>query len=430
MNKKLKINMIGSTICKPISMLISYIYVPIVLNYLGMEKYGIWSTILTILSWISYFDIGIGNGLRNKLTESLSRKDGRSKKLVSSAYAFIAIIMIVVAIIFSAAASFVNWDRVFGVYNIEENLAGVVTISIIFVAVNFVLSICKNVLYALQKAAHVSVMELAVQLINMVCILIVTRVFESNLFIMALVYGISMLIVNITASIIVYKRRENIRPSLRDVDIKIGRSITDLGMRFFIVQLCALILFTTDSLIISYLYGASDVTPYNTVNKLFQVIIGVFAALLSPIWSAITEYAAQTRYNDIKKIIKKIYLMMIPFFMGAIILMFFFIPISRVWLQRDIPYQNYLIQCGAAYCIVSLWTNSHGTIANGLGLVKNQVYMAIIQAVVNIPVSLYFAKECGMGSAGVMLGTVVTLLISSFWLPILIHGYLRRRKKQ
>ena len=73
-------HMLISTICKPLSMIVSYIYIPLVLNYLGVEKYGIWSTILTILSWISYFDIWVGNGLRNKLTESLAKKDNKEKK--------------------------------------------------------------------------------------------------------------------------------------------------------------------------------------------------------------------------------------------------------------------------------------------------------------------------------------------------------------
>ena len=71
-------NMALSGICKPASMIMGYIYVPIVLSFLGTEKYGIWSTLLTILSWISYFDIGIGNGLRNKLAESITA--GRCKK--------------------------------------------------------------------------------------------------------------------------------------------------------------------------------------------------------------------------------------------------------------------------------------------------------------------------------------------------------------
>ena len=189
-------NMAISTLCKPVSMIISYLYIPLVLKFLGVEKYGVWSTILTILSWISYFDIGIGNGLRNKLTESLSKNDGKSRKLVSSAYAFIAVIMIIVAVVFSFIASIINWRRVFGISQCDENLKIVVIISVIFVSINFILSICKNVLYSLQKAAHVSVMELMVQVLNFGGVLFATRFFESNLFIMAVIYGVSMLSVN------------------------------------------------------------------------------------------------------------------------------------------------------------------------------------------------------------------------------------------
>ena len=36
----LKKNMAVSGICKPVSMIIGYIYVPVALNYLGVEKYG------------------------------------------------------------------------------------------------------------------------------------------------------------------------------------------------------------------------------------------------------------------------------------------------------------------------------------------------------------------------------------------------------
>lgn len=45
-------NMLASGVCIPISLIIGYLYVPIVLNYLGIEKYGVWSMILTLLSLI------------------------------------------------------------------------------------------------------------------------------------------------------------------------------------------------------------------------------------------------------------------------------------------------------------------------------------------------------------------------------------------
>ena len=60
--KNVRKNMILSTVYRALSMVISYLYVPVVLAYLGEVKYGVWTTILNVLSWITYFDIGIGHG--------------------------------------------------------------------------------------------------------------------------------------------------------------------------------------------------------------------------------------------------------------------------------------------------------------------------------------------------------------------------------
>lgn len=428
-NSKITLNMIVSGICKPVSMIIGYIYVPVVLNYLGIERYGVWSTILTILSWISYFDIGIGNGLRNKLTESLSKKDGESRRLVSSAYAFITVIMFTVAILFAGIASFLDWKSIFGIKDIAENLYSVVCISVMFIAINFILSICKNVLYALQKAANVSVMELAVQIINLGGILIAQKLFNSNLFVMTIVYGSSMLIVNLAASIALYRKNRCIRPAIPEVDLYMGRFLANLGLQFFVIQICALILFMTDNLMISYLYGAAAVTPYSTVNKLFNAVYGIFVAFLTPIWSAVTKTKIEGQVSELKKIIKRLYMMMTPFILCVVILMIYFRFISRIWLGRELEYTTELIFLGGVYCCFNMWTNLHGMIANGLGILKEQMIMAVFQATINIPLSIFFAKYLYMDSAGILLGTDIALLVSCIYLPICIRKWIRSEER-
>lgn len=425
---KIRINMIIGGICKPVSMIINYLYIPMVLNYLGVEKYGIWSTILTILSWISYFDIGIGNGLRNRLTESLSKKDGQSRKLVSSAYVFIAGVMIIIAVIFSVIALFTNWNKVFGVTNVNENLTVIVIISIIFVAFNFVLSICKNVLYAMQRAAYVSLMELAIQIANLIGVMVMMQYFHSNLFIMAVVYGLSMIFVNFVTSIIIYFKNLNVRPGVFLVDIKCGKSLINVGFQFFIIQVCTLILFTTDSFIISYMYGASSVTPYSTLNKIFGVISGIYAALISPIWSAVSKAKTEQKYIEVSNLIKNMRKLIIPFVCISICLMFVFKPIMRLWLGQDLIYSVPLILFGCFYCALSMWTNMHGAVANGLGILKEQLIMAVIQAVINFPLSFLGAKIVGLGTAGILLGTDLSLLISCIYLPLCIEKKISKYK--
>lgn len=420
MNANIKRNMTISGFCKPLSMIVNYMYIPIVLNYLGVEKYGIWSTILSILSWISYFDIGIGNGLRNKLTESLHNKDGQEKKLVSSAYVFVSIIMLIIAIIFSIFALLTNWNYVFGTDNTDENLNLVIMLCGLFIAINFILSICNNILYALQKAAIVSIIGLLIQICNLGGVLLANFFLKSNLLIMSLVYGISMVSIHFLANCYIFKSNNNLKPTFKDFSLMTGKELVNIGLQFFVIQVCVLVLFTSDNLIISILYGAADVTPYSTVNKLFNVIIGVYSALITPIWSAITKEKVKGNYTVIRETIRRLRFSMIPFLLFNLILMALFRDISFLWLGRNLEYRSGLIFFGGIYCILNIWTNTHGSIANGLGILREQIAMSIIQAVINIPLSLLFAIIFQLGVTGILIGTDISLLVSCIWLPVII----------
>lgn len=424
-------NMLISAAAKPLAMIIGFIYVPIVMRYLGDEKYGVWTTILSILSWISFFDIGIGNGLRNRLTEALSRKDIRKQKiLVSSAYAFITLVSAAALVVLVVASLFLNWQRIFKVEFTDENLARVVIISGAFVILNFVLSICKNVLYALQKAAQVSIMELSSQLLNLIGILILTRSASGNLLLIAVIYGSALIVVSIVMSFVLYIRNPNLCPTPKNIDFAIGKELTTLGIQFFIIQICALILFTTDNLIISYIYGAADVTPYSTVNKLFGAIPQVFMVVLAPIWSSVTKAKTENDYGWLSKLMRKLLVLMVPFLFGTIVLTIFFEPIAKIWLRKELDYGLALIPLGACYAFLTIWCNSYSYVANGLEMMKFSMTVAIVQAVVNIPLSLLFAKVFNMQSSGVLLGTVLAMAISAVFTPIFVNKYIREQLRK
>jgi len=70
----------NSFIYKFLAIVLSYLSIPLMIKYLGNVQYGIWSTLLSIMSWISLFDIGIGNGLRNKVSESLGKEKVKGNK--------------------------------------------------------------------------------------------------------------------------------------------------------------------------------------------------------------------------------------------------------------------------------------------------------------------------------------------------------------
>jgi Na+-driven multidrug efflux pump len=70
------------------------------------------------------------------------------------------------------------------------------------------------------------------------------------------------------------------------------------------------------------------------------------------------------------------------------------------------------------YAIISTWNNIFAYFINGVGKIKLQMYYGIIAMIINIPISIFFAKTLNMGSAGVILGTCVSLLFGFTLGPI------------
>ncbi len=109
-----KKNVIAAVVIKGASIGISFLLVPLTIHYINPTNYGIWLTISSFISFFSFFDIGLGNGLRNRLTEALAEDDFTLAKIyVSTTYAILFIIIVPVMLVFIIVNPFLNWTIIF-----------------------------------------------------------------------------------------------------------------------------------------------------------------------------------------------------------------------------------------------------------------------------------------------------------------------------
>ena len=95
-------NVIVSFGLKGVSMIMSLVLVPLTLSYLTQYEYGVWLTLTSILVWLDFFDIGLTNGLRNKLAESIAKEDwDRGRAYVSTTFFILSLIVFLIIIFFS-----------------------------------------------------------------------------------------------------------------------------------------------------------------------------------------------------------------------------------------------------------------------------------------------------------------------------------------
>ena len=424
---QVKRNMFLGTLYKGVSMIISFLYVPIVLACLGEVKYGIWTTILNILSWISHFDVGIGNGLRNKLVDSIytDQGDHSTRKFVSSSYIMLSGIIVYVIVIFIILSFFINWNSLFGVNEFDENLRLIMQVCVLFIGINFILSLCKSIYYAIQENSMVGLMGIIQQTVMLSGVLILVKFKSSKILYVALLYSFSEIIVSIIFTGKLFKKNHDFIPSFKFYSSKEARETTNLGLLFFVSQIASLVLFSTDNLIIAHFIGPAEVTSYSIVNKLFTVGTGMFVMLVSPYWSRTTAAKAKGDYGMIKSGINSMYKILGIGIIAAAGLTLFFKPIASLWLQKELNYPKGLIGLMMIYSIIYMWNAIYSQIVNGLSMMNILVPVAIIQGIVNIPLSLLFLNLFKMGSIGVLLGTVLSTLISAVVTPIYVHRELR-----
>ena len=419
----LRASILLSTALRPVGMLISIIYTPLLLSYLGQEQYGIWVTILSVINWINYFDVGIGNGYRNQLTDAIERDDQSSiESLTRTAYMLLTSIVVAVFVVGMALVMLLDVNAFF---NTDLAIRAVLGISLAFVCVNFVAALCKPQLFALQHAEIVSLMSVCVNGLTLVFVAGLNAFMPRSMVLVAICVGMAGLITNVAFSLFSWHFRRGLRPTRGPLDYCKARAICVLGVKFFLVQISALILYTTDNLVIMGCLGAASVTAYSTTYNAFGAIGSLATAALSPMWSKVTQSASKGDFLWVRSALKKSLLGTIPFVIVFIVLAVVFKPVAKIWLGTELDYAPGLIPCMAAYYILFLVGSVLSSVSNGLGRTQVQLVTGLVGAVINIPLSIFLCLAAQLDATGVLVATIVTMAVSNVAVYVDLAGFLR-----
>lgn len=416
----------GAVVYKAIAMLASFLAIPLMIRYLGQEQYGIWSTLLTVMSWIVFFDLGVGNGLRNKVAEALARNNRKeAANYIASGYVLIGLIAVALWVLVTGASFFVTWQTVFNTRAISEaTLRLTVQVAIFFIVINFWIGLIGALFGAVQKTSMTALGQLISNGLALIFVLFLIKTTDATITYLALAYGISLVIGNIILSFIFYKQHAELRPTL-SLNKKHVTPLLSIGMKFFTIQVAVLVIFTTDKMLITQLFGPENVTQYDVIFKLFSVITFAHILVSAPLWSAYTDAYHRGDMVWIKRMLHKQLFIYISIVLSVLILGILAKPIISIWIGRDIAVSYSLIAAIGVFVLVSTWNNIFAMFVNGIGEIKIQLYTAVAAMFLNIPLALIFVKYFGFGLSGIVIATIVSLSPSAVLIPIQVYRILR-----
>lgn len=423
--EKAKKNIIGSLLIKGGSIIIGFLMFRIVLDYLDQVKYGIWLTMTSFLTWFSFFEIGLGNGLRNKLAESLANKDIKmARTYVSTTYAILAIVISVVALVFFISNMFVDWTVLMNTDKsllLELRSLSFIVFGLFFLT--FVLKLIGTILHSDQRSATANLLNPLGNLIALISIyLLVLNSDKGSLIYLGIILSVSPVLILLIASIYFFNNDySHIAPSVKYVNFKYSKDLFSLGVKFFIINISALIMFQSSNFIIAQFFGPSEVTSYNIAYKLFSVITMLFTIIISPFWSAFTEAWVKEDIQWVKKTIRSLFYVWVAIFIVAVILFFISDTFFNLWLTKEkmktIVITNILKISLLSYFLLFAFGGIFNMFINGVGKISVQMYSLMIGAILFYPLSMFFIKYLNWGVESVVIASIIANFYSPFIAP-------------
>lgn len=406
-------NILGSFFIKGWTGIVQILLVPATLSCLNQYEYGVWLTISSLLLWVDTFDIGLGNGLRNNLAISIAHKDSkRARRQVSTTlFMLIFTIFIMLSIIFIIIKN-VNCFHLLNVNrDIIPNLEGILLASVSIMSATFVLKIIGNIYLALQLPAINNLLIALGHTIALASIWILSYFQGITLLHVAISYTLSPLLVYIISYPITFAKYKYLRPSWRFFDKKEVGSLFYLGISFFFAQFSGLIIFASSNILISHLFSPNDVTPYQIAFRYFGIINILFSIISSPYWSATTDAYTKDDWLWIRKSVHKLNVVIITFIVILALMVFVSKYIYKIWVGGNIliPFELSLLM--AVYVLVLIYGTCYSNMICGIGKIRLLTIITIVEAIIYIPLAIFFAKMSGI--TGIVIALICVNLISA-----------------
>ncbi len=372
-----------SIVYKILALLISLTLVPLLIDILGVEEYGLWVTFTSLLVWISLFDFGLGYALKNTVSKSLANsaiKNAQQEtfQILKITFFFAFVLLVVFAFSFLFIEIFSN--------NIYLSL-------ILFIPfiLTFPIKLGSPILQGARKIALESGLLFLNTLLFFISILII-KFFNLKLEIVDL--AILFVMSYILSTFLVWLS------AMRIIEItwidfkKISSTKLDfiriqMGIKFFGLQLSSLVLYSIGTIIVFSNLNAISAAHFDVVNKIFLAGLGIFNIGIAVFWPEISHSLEKKDFHRILKLYLIMIGLSIIFLICSIIFSFFAPQIIALWTNNKINVSQQETIWFALLVSIQATAYCGAVVLNAFEKITYQLLISIIATILMLPLSIY-----------------------------------------
>lgn len=428
-SKLLQKNVFISVGLTGINALISFLMYPLLIDYLGVSQYGVWLTIASLSTWMTFFEFGLGSGLKNQLARSLARTDYKGgKQLVSTAYFAISVIVVVLFMLLFLLKDTINWNVLLGTEELSSSVLSTfasVMISSFFMV--FILKLLGNVASASQNPYIEKTINSVIQVTLLVVVALIGRFYDGDIVRLSLYWSCATVSVWVVASIILYTTTyKKVRPSVGCIKPSRLKSLMSLGIKFFVIQISLVVIHGSTNFLISRYVGADEVVVYNAAYKIFNMANIMYSIIIAPTWVAFVDALEKKDIVWVKSTINR----MLKIWMLITLVMFVVLILSPyiydLWLGERIVVPFGLSALLFVYFSTMTFGGVFNMFVNATGNLRKQLICWFVVAVLYIPLTTILLKYSTLGVYAVAIGLVIS---NVYYVAIAPFDYKKMIKK-
>lgn len=398
---------------RAVTVLVTFLSVPLTIHYLGPERYGAWVTIGSLLAWLQLTDFGLGHGLTNAITAAAGQ--GRPELVriyMSSGVCLLAMVALATGLAAAAAWPWIDWAALFGVATPEAQaeIGPAVAAALVIFLLRFPLSITGKIYLAYQEGRIGNYWGVAGNVLSLTALLAVTRTEGGLVWLVIAISGTHLLLGLANAVWLFVLHRPAVAPRLGSVQLSSMRTLGNVSGKFFLIQIMALVTFQTDNLVIAHFLGASQVPSYSVTHSLFSYTALPQSILFSYLWAAYTEAIAR---GDIAWVRRTFYLNLAGSMafaaLSVAVLAFIAKPFILWWAGPAAEPSTGLLSWIAAWSLVDGFTSPIACLLAAAAHLRAQIIYSAIATASNLLLSIMLVQTWGV--SGVIAATVISYVV-------------------
>ena len=408
-----------------VSVVLNVLYQPLFLNFYGVNEYGIWTLVLTIINYIGLSNVGIPTAVTVLISNSLD--DENKHEVIIKSFFLLSLISFAALLVFGAISYFLpDLRMLFG--KIPENLVGVASrtfiVSVFFIMLRMPLQVAQSAFSGDQQIYITKIYDMLNVPATFIAVVLGIK-FKLSLVSLAFITGSFYLSISLVSAAHLIIRNQRLLSSLRLLSsdrVRYGL-IFSTGINFLVLGLPVTIVWSIDNIMISHFMGVDKIAAFTFSTKIIMLPFQTLNIALSVLFPMYGKAMAEKQYGWLAKVYGAI-CFLYPLVTGLIwiVSLAFGQEVIALWSHRSDVYAGFLFSMVyGCYVFILSAVNVNSSFLSGINNTSPVIRLAWYEAILHIVFgSLLIGKFGYLGMASAIF--IPSLMTSYIFLPRIIKN--------